>query len=188
MGQDYLLKSRLIVLKELGVKILLLVAILTSVWYTFWVEQRNLQTFEALYTWFTQDYISVNLMSFSYILTKYLKKLGLIWLLGWFAPTIPLSWILLFSIVFSYGFTTTSLLLLFGMKGILAGFLAYGIQAILLISIGFEILKKSIELGEQGNINAKKRYTQLLIPLIGGAVIMALLDFGTVNILKLFIK
>lgn len=188
MGEDYLLKSRLVILKDIGVKILLIVAILTSTWYAFWVEKTNIQTFQALYTWFTQEYTSVNFISFSYVVTKYLKKLLLVWLLGWFGPTIPLSWILLFGVIFSYGFTTTSLVLLLGSKGILVGMFSYGIQSVLLLSVGFEILKKSIDLGQKGKGNAKKHYIQLLIPLVGGSVIMALLDLGVVNIFKIFFK
>ncbi len=188
MNESYLLKSRLFVMKEIGVKMLLILTILASIWYAFWVEERNIQTFEVLYTWFTQDYISVNLMSFSYIITKYLKKLSLIWLFGWFGLTIPLSWVLLFGMIFSYGFTTTALILLLGSRGMIIGMFSYGIQAILLLTIGIEILKRSIDLVGKDRGQSRRHYIQLLIPLVGGSVIMTLLDLVVVNMLQLFIK
>lgn len=188
MEEAYLSKKRAMILKEIGLKMLLVVGVLTSVWYALRVEKTDIQTFEALYTWFTQGYININIMGFSYVMTKYLKKLGIIWLLGWFAPTIPLSCLLLLGVIFSYGFTTTALILLLGAKGMMLGFVSYGIQGILLLSISFEILKKSIDLGIKEKIGARKKYVQLLFPLIGGSLIMALLDLGVVNVLKLFPK
>lgn len=188
MGEDDILKSRGSLLEEMGVRFLLILAILSSVWYAFWVEKRNTETFQVLYTWFTQEYLNMTLMSFSYLVTKYLKKLLLIWILGWFSVTIPLSCIILFGIVFSYGFTTTVLILLWGSKGMVLGMFSYGVQAILLLSIGFKIVGMSINLIPKRKINLRKRYIQLLIPLTVGVVVMALLDLGTVNMLKILIK
>lgn len=186
MREEELLKRRLLILEEVGIKLILIIAIVTSICYAFWVEKSNTQTFEVLYTWYTQDYTSVSFMGFSYTVTKYLKKLLLIWLLGWFSITIPLSWILLFSVAFSYGFTTTALILLLGGRGIVIGMFSYGIQAIVLLSIGVEILRKSIDLGDKHKGNVRKCYIQLLIPLVCGSVVVTLLDLIGRNILKLF--
>lgn len=186
MREEELSRRRVLILKEIGIKLIVIIAIVTSIIYAFWVEKRNTQTFEVLYTWYTQDYTSISFMGFSYTVTKYLKKLLLIWLLGWFGITIPLSWMLLFSVAFSYGFTTTALLLLLGSKGVVIGMLSYGLQAIILLGIGIEILRKSIDLGAKYKENVKKYYIQLLIPLICGSVVITLLDLIGRNIVQLF--
>lgn len=185
MREEELSRRRLLILEEVGIKLIVVMAIVTSIVYAFWVEKRNTQTFEVLYTWYTQDYTSVSFMGFSYTVTKYLKKLLLIWLLGWFGITIPLSWILLFSAAFSYGFTTTALLLLLGGKGIVVGMFSYGLQAIILLGIGSEILRKSIDLGVKYKENVKKYYIQLLIPLVCGSIVITLLDLIGRNIVQL---
>ncbi len=188
MNGDYLLKGRLSVLKEMGGVLILVLAVFASVWYAFWIEGKNTQTFEVLYTWLTQDYMSMNLMSFGYIVIKYLKKVFLIWLFGWFGLTAPLSWVLLFSMIFSYGFTTTALILLFGGRGIMIGMFSYGVQAILAVSIGIEILKSSMDLIGNARGQVKKQYVKLLIPILLVSGIMASLDLGIINNVKILIK
>ena len=188
MNGDHWLKGRLSVLKEMGGALILVLAVFTSVWYTFWVEGKNTQTFEVLYTWLTQDYMSMNLISFGYIVIKYLKKVFLIWLFGWLGLTIPLSWILVFSMIFSYGFTTTALILLFGGKGVIIGMLSYGMQAILAVSIGMEILKRSMDLIGAERGQAKRQYIKLLVPILLVSGTMALLDLGVMNSMKILTK
>ena len=171
---------------EVGSVLLLIVSVFAGVWYSFYIEEKDTQTFRVLYTWLSQDASNIDMIGFSYLVLKSMKKLLFIWLCGWLSFTSPLGWILLFIIIFSYSFTTTTIILLFGGNGIFVVLFAYGLQAILCVSIGLILLKRSVLLlwGESG----KKVYSKMLIPIVSISVIVALLDVIAMNNLQTIIK
>ena len=186
--RNVMTKGQLGMLEEIGSIVLLVMSVFAGVWYSFYIKEKDLQTFKVLYTWLSQGYNNINIIGIGYMVLKYIKKLLLIWLCGWIGLTSPLGWMLTFSIIFSYSFTTTAIVLLFGGSGVLVALFSYGLQAVLCVSVSMMILKRSVALvwNEEGQV--KKMYMKTLVPILGASLVMALLDLIIMNNLQAVIK
>lgn len=90
------------------------------------------------------------------------KQLITMWICGLFNITRVVSYALFFMIVFSYGFTITSFILMYGLKGILIAILTCGLQAVVIIFIGIYIVQASLGYTEKIGPNNKSLNTYLL--------------------------
>lgn len=72
----------------------------------------------------------------------YLKQLGIVWVATLNAFTIPIVFIIFFIIVFSYSFTASCFIMIYGVQGIWMCFKIFGVQAaaiiLLIIYIGIQ--------------------------------------------------
>lgn len=173
---------------KVGSALLLLVSVFAGIWYSFYVKEIDTQTFRVIYTWLSQGPSNIDMIGFNYLVLKSMKKLLFIWLGGWLSFTSPLGWILIFVTIFSYSFTTTTVILLFGGRGIFIVLFAYGLQAILFVSIGLVLLKRSVLLLWGESEREKKVYTKMLIPIVTISVIVSLLDVVIMNNLQSIIR
>lgn len=103
----------------------------------------------------------------------YGKNLMLIWVGGLVSLTLAISCIVFFIVCFSYGFTTTCFVLIYGMKGIWISMLAFGIQAIMVIFIGMYLGNMGIRYSVQNKMNGIKEYIKVL-GLAGGVVLVVM--------------
>ena len=181
-------KEQLEFMVEIGSVLLLIVAVFTGIWYSFYIEEKDAQTFTVLYTWLSQGSSNIDIIGFSYLVLKSMKKLIFIWLCGWLGFTSPLGWILVFIVIFSYSFTTTTVILLLGESGIFTVLFTYGVQAILCVSIGLVLLKKSVLFLWGKSEKEKKVYAKMLIPIVIISVIVSLVDIVIMNNLQNIIK
>lgn len=101
----------------------------------------------------------------------YGKNLIIIWAGGLFNVTLAISCIVFFIICFSYGFTTTCFVLIYGLKGICISILAFGVQAIIIIFIGMYLGNMGIRYSVYNKIDSVKEYIKVLT-LTGVAVMI----------------
>ena len=106
----------------------------------------------------------------------YGKNLMLIWVGGLFSLTLALSCIVFFIICFSYGFTTSCFILIYGFKGIGIGILAFGIQAIIIIFMGIYIGNMGIRYSVQNKMEGMNEYIRVLIIMGIGIMLAAFVD------------
>ncbi|ONI37731.1 hypothetical protein AN639_08945 [Candidatus Epulonipiscium fishelsonii] len=83
---------------------------------------------------------------------------------------LPLSILGFFYTVFSYSFTMTCFLLLYGAKGILVGFLVMGIQAMIIISLLIDVGYQGLQFSLSENVKDIKSYAQNLTK--GGVILI----------------
>lgn len=106
----------------------------------------------------------------------YSKNLVIIWAGGVFNLTLAISCIVFFVVCFSYGFTTTCFILIYGLKGIWISILAFGIQAIIIIFIGVYIGNMGIRYSVYNKMESVKDYVKVLIIAGGAVIIVAFID------------
>ena len=116
-------------------------AILSGVCYCIYLQNRDVNFFKVVYsqilTMYEQE-ISKEIIFKLFL--DYVKKICIVFALGSFSVLVPLAFCVMFIIVFSYSFTTSCFITLYGLKGALVAFLLYGSQSIVVILSGFYIL------------------------------------------------
>ena len=121
---------------------------------------------------------TLNLQTAKNSIILHAKQLISMWICGLFNVTRVVSFTLFFIIVFSYGFTMTSFILMYGVKGILIGVLTCGIQAVVIIFVGMYIMQASLSYTQRPGANNQplKNYLQCLGIVIVGIAFSGLLD------------
>lgn len=109
----------------------------------------------------------------------YFKQLLAIWLFGFFNFTLPISIIVLFIMVFSYAFTTTCTILVYGLKGLAVAFFTYGIQAIIMLTIGMYLVIASLRKKNVKTSHILSEHSLGIVPVIVGSCIVGVLDILT---------
>lgn len=104
------------------------------------------------------------------------KNLLLLWAGGAFNITLVLSFIIFFIICFSYGFTLTCFILIYGLKGLLIGVLAFGLQAVIIIFLSMYIGNIGIRYSVYNRIQSIQEYSKLLMSIGIGVGIVAVID------------
>lgn len=167
--------------REMVVIIIFILAIISSTFYALYLNGTGNNIFFVVNQYFEMEHKgSITPAGFGGVILSYCKRIGFIWLLGSFALTLPLSLLVLFIMIFTYGFTTTCFILLYGLKGAIAAFLLYGIQAILMVSIGGYLSIQSIRKngGEATGVKKAPFYIGMIVSL--GVVLAAILDVWSV--------
>lgn len=117
-------------------------AILSGICYCIYLQHSNINFFKMIYkeilTTYEQE-VSKEIVFKLFL--DYVKKICTVFLLGSFSVLMPLAFCTMFIIVFSYSFTTSCFITLYGLKGAVAAFLLYGVQSIAVTLTGFYILK-----------------------------------------------
>lgn len=165
MKKLYHEKSKLNLYEGYGVILLCIITVIGSCVYAIYLQQKSTETFLLLnkYMEFEQN-IAITWYTVCNTFYRYGKRILLIWIFGAFSFTIPLGIILLLIMIFSYGFTTASFILLYGVKGSLLAFSFYGVQAILMCGLGGYITMHSIDIHKIQSIKLKQQYISLILP------------------------
>ncbi len=124
--------------------------------------------------------INLNGLSHSYLLGKsfltYSKQVLLIWLFGLFPITIPLIGLLVGIQGFSYGFTTSFLLMEYNLKGLLLSFAAYGVQGTLFVFMMFHLSTEAVRFARKNMAVSPKIYFIYLLVAISAVILIALYE------------
>lgn len=117
-----------------SVLFLFVLTIVSSTLYVVYLEQMGQLSKEMLQQYVIQKGMPFETKYFLGVFIGYLKKCILVWFLGWFSFFAPLSFVMAFIYIFSYGFSITSLYIGFGLEGVGISLLTFGIQGILMVS------------------------------------------------------
>lgn len=129
--------------------IVFLSAIITGVFYCLYLQNDNINFFKTIYMGILSSYKQeISNEVILELFMNYIKKMCMVFLMGSFSVLVPLGFVVMFIIVFSYGFTIGCFVVLYGLKGAVASFLLYGIQGIIVIISGFYILNYKREAWE----------------------------------------
>lgn len=116
-------------------------AIITGVLYCIYLQYNNIDFFKMIYKGILTSYeqkISGEIVLKLFL--DYIKKIFIIFVLGSFSILAPLGFCIMFIIVFSYSFTISCFIFIYGIKGAIASFLLYGIQSMIIVVSGFYLL------------------------------------------------
>lgn len=111
----------------------------------------------------------------------YFKQLVIIWLLGFFSFTIPFSLGAFFIMTFSYAFTTTCIILIYGFRGVMIAICTYGLQAMLIIGIAMYLGISSLRQKNAKVSQLINREALGIVPIVIGSCMLALLDVFTMT-------
>lgn len=164
---------------KLGV-IVFCLALISSAVYAIYLKQNEHEIFYRIHSYFLYAYtVPLSAVLCFNLFTKYLKRVAIVYILSCFLLTYPLAIICVFTIIFSYGFTISSFILLYGLKGIIVSVALYGIQGILISNL---LLKLGLQRG-------KIKWDQLLKSLLylGIIVLMDLLSILIFQYIRIFI-
>lgn len=165
-------QSVLIVKEEYVGILILLCAMITSSIYALYLEQNNIQSFQVLYNWMIQK--NSKDITLECIFMSYSKRLLLLWGLGWIGGVLSIG--VLFCMMFAYGFTNASLIMIFGLKGAGFAFLCYGIQAIIILEFGMILIQKSQKLLKEKGRENQKEYLLLIFPMMILILLISYMD------------
>lgn len=165
---------------DIIVAVLFVLAIICGSLYALYVKDNNRTIFLMLNNYIlSDDEMIFKMERFIGGIYGYIKQLTLIWVLGFFSFTLPLSMAALFVMVFSYAFTTTCTIMVYGAKGVAVALLVYGLQAVIILgtALYLEIINLRIYILKTTHLPN----TQVLniIPIIGSSCLVALLDSWT---------
>lgn len=160
------------------------VMLIVGALYALIIRRTNQQVFFTLHELlFSNRAYEVGKSFFWAGFIAYVKQLLLIWIFSFFSITRPLAYGTLFLLIFSYGFTVASFILLYGVKGILIGFIMFGIQASLLMLTGITLIYYS-----KWNKNGKANKYEILwigfVIVFICSIVVASLDMGTYSIVR----
>ena len=123
----------------------------------------------------------------SYLLIRsfmtYSKPIIFIWLFGLFPITIPFIGLLIGIQGFSYGFTTSFLIIQYNLKGFLLCLAAYGVQGTLFVIMIFILSGEAIRFGRKDKAVSPKVYLLYLLVAILGVGIISLYESYVVPVL-----
>ena len=117
-----------------SVLLLFVLTIVSSTLYVVYLKYTGQFSKEMLDQYVMQKELLFEMRYFLGVFIGYLKKCLLIWILGGFSFLVPLSFIVAFIYVFSYGFSIASLYVCFGLQGLCMGGVTFGIQCMLIVS------------------------------------------------------
>ena len=149
--------------------------------YSVYINSDNLECTTAVYTWFTGEIMYLDFTQISIICIKNFKKVIFIWIFSFYAITYMFSYFVIFCNIFAYSFTATTILAVLGLKGIWIVFLICGVQALIGVELGLNILIKNKQ------INNKIDYKYILnsfVIICSFVLILSLYDIISVNILN----
>lgn len=159
-----------------SVLFLLALAIVSSTLYVIYLEHTKQLSKEMLQYYVMQKEMPFEMRHFLAVFVVYFKRCLLVWFLGLFAILTPLSLLMVFVYIFSYGFSITSLYVCFGLEGLWMGMLTFGVQCVVMVSYLLHledcILKKKHLFGEI----TQKSYLLFILMGIGIAFITALVE------------
>ncbi|MGL6173052.1 MAG: hypothetical protein ACRC1P_00375 [Cellulosilyticaceae bacterium] len=156
--------------------VLFILGIVAGSLYAIYVRDNSMLFF-TINQYLTLDYeASSKLEVVKDSLWIYGKNLALIWAGGLFNMTLAISSIIFFSVCFSYGFTTSCFILIYGLKGIVVSLMAYGIQAIIIIFTGLCVGNIGIRYSIYKQMKGIEEYARALILVMIGAGSAAMLD------------
>lgn len=170
--------------KDTLVVALFVLAIITGSLYALYIKDKDTAVFLVLNNYILSEN-KETLVSQKFItgLLGYAKQLLLIWTFGLFRFSVPLSMAVLYGMVFSYAFTTSCMVLIYGIKGLGVAVIVYGLQALIMITIGLYLAIMSIRRKDDlRRANTLSTYLFEALPIIAGSSVVVLLDtFVAVN-------
>lgn len=121
--------------------IMFIAAAICGTLYALYMQQDNYDLLLALNACMTIKENDISHFEvFRHAFSGYLKQVGIVWAATLNPFTIPVVMLIFFLIVFSYAFTASCFIMMYGIKGIWIGFKLFGIQAaaiiLLIIYIG----------------------------------------------------
>lgn len=177
MKRKYSVRIRDYLTKDMIVIVLFILGIISGSMYAIYIKDKDSAVFLMLNNYMSLDTAGTfEMKKFLNSLYGYAKQLLVIWLFGLFYFTLPLSMMALFIMIFSYAFTTTCILLVYGLKGLVAALFIYGIQAILMITVGMYLEIASLR---KSSIKMPRGLNECIVemmPIIAGSCVISLLD------------
>ena len=158
--------------------IVALIAIIVGAIYCIYLQNYNIDFFKDIYKRMLNLYEQQ--MSGKVIfelIFDYVKKMCILFTMGSFGSLMPLGIIVICIIIFSYSFSISCFIALYGIKGAVVSFLLYGVQSIVIIVCGFYVLnyKKRIIEGKNNIIST------LGIVILGLGIVVSLDLIGILN-------
>ncbi|MDF2612697.1 MAG: hypothetical protein K0S71_483 [Clostridia bacterium] len=154
-----------------------ILAVISGCIYALYIKDRDSSVFLVLNSYMALNIKqSFEMQKFISGIYDYFKQLLVIWLFGFFYFTLPVSMVVLFIIIFSYAFTTTCAILIYGVKGLVIAFIAYGIQAIIMIAIGMYLVIAGLRQKNIKIVSILSDHSIGIIPVIMGSFLVSLLD------------
>ncbi|ONI46498.1 hypothetical protein AN640_03305 [Candidatus Epulonipiscium fishelsonii] len=145
-------------------------AIVCGCMYSISMKENDILLF-TINQYITVEYDQAEILNiFKNSLITYGLSFIIVFLGGLNKLLLPLSILGFFYTVFSYSFTMTCFLLLYGAKGIIVGLLIMGIQAMIIISLLIEVGHKGLKFSLCENSRDMKLYLQNLTR--GGAILV----------------
>ncbi|WP_069997445.1 hypothetical protein [Cellulosilyticum sp. I15G10I2] len=161
---------------------LFILAIISGSVYALYIKDRDSSVFLMLNNYILLDAkTSFQIEKVLSSIYGYFKQLIVIWLFGLFAFTLPLSLGAFFIMVFSYAFTTTCIILIYGIKGLMVAVFAYGLQAIIMLAIAMYLGISSIRKSSLKVPYVFGNNFLGIIPMAAGSCVIALLDVLTIS-------
>lgn len=139
-----------------SVLFLLFLAIVSSTLYVVYLQRTGELPNGYLTSYLTKEAIPFEIRDFIIVFFRYFKRYLLIWLFGCFNFLVPVSLVLAYIYIFSYGFSMTWLYIMLGMNGMWTGVITFGLQGLIMITFILylieAILNKSHVFGEEKGV------------------------------------
>lgn len=165
---------------DIIVAVLFVLAIICGSLYALYVKDNNRTIFLMLNNYIlSDDEMIFKMERFIGGIYGYIKQLTLIWVLGFFSFTLPLSMAALFVMVFSYAFTTTCTIMVYGAKGVAVALLVYGLQAVIILGTALYLEIINLRIYTLKTTHLPNTQVLNIIPIIGSSCLVALLDSWT---------
>ncbi len=120
--------------KTIGFVLTLMVATICGSLYALYIQKDNYDILITINSCLIVKGIDLNHFEvFKNSFFIYLKQLGVVWIATLNSFTIPIVFIIFFAIVFSYSFTASCLIMIYGIQGILLSIKLFGVQAAVII-------------------------------------------------------
>ncbi len=167
---------------DMIVIVVFVLAVISGSIYALYIKDRDSTVFLMLNNYILLDAkISFQVEKVLGSIYGYFKQLVVIWLFGFFSLTLPLSIGAFFIMVFSYAFTTTCIILIYGLKGLMVAVFAYGLQAIIMLAVAMYLAISSLRKNTSKGAHIQGESVFRIIPMIVGSSIIALLDILAVG-------
>ena len=123
--------------------VIIIIASVLGSMYGIYINLNNMECTTAIYLWLGSRTNEISLTVLFGIWVKSFKKIFLVWICSFYKLTYIVGYIILFTIIFSNGFTSVSLLMLWGREGIIGILVGESIQTVVIIGLIIEILNKN---------------------------------------------
>jgi hypothetical protein len=168
--------------QDVIVVVLFVFAIICGSMYALSMKDKNSTVFLMLNNYMLSDSeMTFKMERFIAGLYSYLKQLAVVWVLGFFSFTLPLSMAALFVMAFSYAFTTTCTIMVYGVKGLVAALVVYGVQAVIILGTALYLEIASLRLYTLKTTQLLNNQVFNIIPIIGSSCLVSLLDGWTAS-------
>lgn len=163
--------------------IAVLIAIIAGVVYCIYLKNYDIDFFKSIYKRMLNLYEQrVSGRIIFELIFDYVKKMCIIFTMASFGGLMPLGIIVMCIIIFSYSFSISCFVILYGIKGALVSFLLYGIQSMVIVVCGFYILNYKQRIVEKkSNIVYTVGIVVIGLGVVVGLDLIGILNFSIIR-------